>query len=115
MSACGRNPNEVEELLAGRGLLECVCPEDGLAPGQHGWSGSLFAEARRDPHLNLVLHHTAHAWADGYERALLEHGLANDRSHGDRFNDALEVFAKAQADALVSLAQVGRLIGGRAL
>lgn len=36
---CGRDPNEVEALLRERDLGETVCPVDGRAPGQHGWSG----------------------------------------------------------------------------
>lgn len=39
-AACNRDPNEVEALLRKRGLGESVCPNDGLRPGQHGWSAA---------------------------------------------------------------------------
>src|SRR5438045_1856692 len=78
-----------------------------------------FAAAKTDPFTHTVTHHMANVWAMGYEQALRDNGLTEQRlrkSHSDRVNMALEWLTdarqKAQAEAIVAFAELGKLVGG---
>jgi hypothetical protein len=77
-----------------------------------------FAETQRDPYTRMILHYVANAWADGYEQALRDNGLTEQKlrkSHTERVNDAVEHLTEqskqAQAQAIIAMAAVGPLIG----
>lgn len=76
---------------------------------------AFFAEVRNDPYAAAILHHVASAWADGYEQALRDHGLGDDKSHGERHSDAVEWLTEqrneSHARALIAFAQIGSLVG----
>lgn len=79
---------------------------------------AFFADVRRDPYAHMVTHLVADAWANGYEQALRDHGLEEARrkeTHGDRHHRAVEWLTdarnKAQAQALIAFAEVGKLLG----
>lgn len=76
-----------------------------------------FPEAKTDPYVYAVMHHVADAWAMGYEQALRDNGLTEQRlreTHSDRFNRALEWMTharqKAQAQAIIAFAELGKLM-----
>jgi hypothetical protein len=61
----------------------------------------------------------ADAWAMGYEQALRDHDLTEQRlrkTHGERVEMALEWMTdsrqKAQAQMLIALGGLGKLVGG---
>lgn len=74
-----------------------------------------FAAYRTDPYVHAVTHHVASAWVDGYDQALRDHGLTDERlrkSHSERFEDAIEWLTedrrKAQVQQIVALAELGK-------
>jgi len=76
-----------------------------------------FADAKTDPWLHALTHHMANAWANGYEQALRDHGLTDERlrePHSERVEMALEWMTdarhKSQAQMLVAMANVGKLL-----
>lgn len=76
-----------------------------------------FAEANADPYTHAITHHMANAWAMGYEQALRDHGLNEARlrkSHSERIQMAIEWMTderqKAQAQALIAFASLGKLV-----
>jgi hypothetical protein len=76
-----------------------------------------FAAARSDPYVHAVMNHAANAWAEGYEQALRDNGLTEQRlreSHHDRVNRALDWMTdarnKAQAQAIIAFAEIGKLM-----
>jgi hypothetical protein len=78
-----------------------------------------FAEVKNDPYTHAVTHHTATAWAMGYEQALLDNGLHEQRgrqTHSDRIDMALEWLTdarrKSQAQAIIALAYLGKAFPG---
>ena len=79
---------------------------------------AFFAEAKTDPWVHQVAHLAATMWAEGYEQAFRDHGLDEARQRkpfSDRVDDALEFLTdrnrEAQAQALISFASLGKLIG----
>ena len=77
-----------------------------------------FAEVHRDPYAHLILHHVAEAWVDGYEQALRDNGLTDEwfrKSRRDHHQNAIDRLTadrnKAAAEAIIALADIGRLIG----
>ncbi len=77
----------------------------------------LLAEICVDPYTHMLVKMHAEAWALGYEQALRDHGLTEERlreSHADRCRKAYDQLAsrEEEAKAMIALAQVGSLIGG---
>jgi len=73
------------------------------------------AAVKLDPWMHALTHHTANAWAMGYEQALVDNGLDEERltkRHSDRVEMALEWMTddrrKAQAQALIALAALAK-------
>jgi hypothetical protein len=76
-----------------------------------------FAEAKTDPFTHMLTHHMANAWAMGYEEALRDHGLTEERlrySHSDRVEKAIEWITesnkKAQAKVLIAFAEIAKTL-----
>lgn len=80
---------------------------------------AFFAETRNDPYAHMIATMYADAWADGYEQALRDNDLTEQRlskTYADRRTEAFERLTDARREAevkmVVALAETGRLIGG---
>jgi hypothetical protein len=77
---------------------------------------AFFAETRSDPFAHMVSHLAAECWALGYEQALRDNGLTEQRlrkTFGDRMNDAIAFLTEREerAKMLIALAQAGKRLG----
>lgn len=75
-----------------------------------------FAEATNDPWAHMATRMYGDAWADGYEQALRDHGLADRPRHRDLFARAMEYLTeqrqKSEAQMVVAMAGLAKLTGG---
>jgi hypothetical protein len=80
---------------------------------------AFFAETRTDPWAHMTAHLYAHAWAEGYEQALRDNGLDEQRrrkSFGERVSDAYAHMTdrrrEAEARLVIAMAGLGERLQG---
>jgi hypothetical protein len=73
-----------------------------------------FAEVRSDPYAHMLTRHVTEMWAEGYEQALRDHGLDEQRvreSHRDRVDRAVEWLTedrrRRDVESIIALSQLG--------